>query len=81
MAGSLASKIQAANAALITDGNLAAVDEFFAPDYVAHLTDQEMAGGPGAIRGFLGTLRRAFPDLEIEVEIPNQTVAKVKASA
>lgn len=69
MAGRLAAKIQAANAALITEDNLDAVGEFFAPDYVAHLTDQDMAGGPGAIRGFVGMLRRAFPDLEIEVEI------------
>jgi hypothetical protein len=40
----LASKIKAANSALIADGNLEAVGEFFAPDYVAHLTDQDMTG-------------------------------------
>lgn len=68
MGRSLASKIQAANSALIADGNLDAVGEFFRPDYVAHGTDQDMKGH-AAIRSFLGMLRRAFPDLQVEVEI------------
>lgn len=63
-----AQKIQAANAALITGGNLDAIGEFFAPDYVAHLTEREMAGH-NAIRRFLGMLLRGFPDLQVEVEI------------
>ncbi len=66
---SLASKIRAANSQLIANGNLDAVGEFFAPDYVAHATDQDMKGGQGAIRNLLGMLRRAFPDLQVEVEI------------
>ena len=68
MASSPASRIQAANTALIKNKNLDAVGEFFTPDYVAHGTDQDLAGH-GAIRGFLGLLQRAFPDLQIEVEI------------
>src|SRR5262245_16514152 len=64
---SLTSKIQAANAALIAQRNLDAIGEFFAPDYVVHLTDQDQ--GYGAIRTFLGMLLHAFPDLQIEVEI------------
>ena len=68
MKGSLASKIQAANWALIGNGNLDAIGEFFAPDYVGHLTDRDMEGHD-AIRGFLGMLQSAFPDLQIEVEI------------
>ncbi|MDH3498449.1 MAG: ester cyclase [Gemmatimonadota bacterium] len=66
---SLAATIHAANSALIVDGNLEAVGEFFTPDYVAHLTDQDMTGGHGAIRRFLKDLRRAFPDLQAEVQI------------
>jgi steroid delta-isomerase-like uncharacterized protein len=66
---SLASTIRAANATLIDDGNLDAVGEFFAPDFVAHVTEQDVAGGHAAIRGFLATLRRAFPDLRAEVEV------------
>jgi hypothetical protein len=50
---SLASKIQAANSALIANGNMDAVGEFFTPDYVAHLTDQDMTGGHDAIRRVL----------------------------
>lgn len=37
---SLASKIKATDAALIVDGKLDKIGEFFTPDYVAHLTDQ-----------------------------------------
>lgn len=66
---SLASRIHAANSALIADGNIDAVGEFFTPDYVAHLTDQDMTGGHEAIRNVLDMYRRAFPDLQVEVEI------------
>jgi len=66
---SLAAKIHAANSTLIANGDLDAVGEFFTTDYVAHLTDQDMDGGHAAIRSFLGALQRAFPDLEVEVEI------------
>jgi len=69
MSRSLASQIQAANAALLADGRLEAIGEFFTPDYVAHLTDQDMTGGHDAIRGILGMYRRAFPDLQFHVEI------------
>jgi steroid delta-isomerase-like uncharacterized protein len=69
MSRSLASKIEAANSALIVNGDLGVVGKFFAPDYVAHLTDQDMTGGHGAIRRVLGMYRRAFPDLQVELEI------------
>jgi steroid delta-isomerase-like uncharacterized protein len=69
MGRSLASKIEAANTALITNGNVEAIGEFFTPDYVAHLTDQDLTGGHGAIRKVLGMYRRAFTDLRVEVEI------------
>lgn len=42
---------------------------FFTPDYVAHLTDQEMTGGQGAVRTVLAMYRSAFSDLRVEVEI------------
>ncbi len=69
MSRSLASRIQAANAALIGDGRLDAVGEFFTPDYVAHVTGQDMTGGHDAIRGILRMYRSAFPDLQFQVEI------------
>jgi steroid delta-isomerase-like uncharacterized protein len=68
MSRSLASKIEAANSALLANGSVDAVGEFFTTDYVAHSTDKGMAGH-GAIRRFVGMYRRAFPDLRIEVEI------------
>ncbi|MBX3717142.1 MAG: ester cyclase [Burkholderiales bacterium] len=64
----LASKIEAANAALLAKGGVDAVGQFFAPDYVAHGTGKGMAGH-GAIRRFVGMYRRAFPDLRFKVEI------------
>lgn len=69
MRRSLASKIEAANLALMANGRVDAIGEFFTLDYVAHLTDQDMNGGHAAIRKVLGMYRRAFPDLQVEVEI------------
>jgi len=69
MAKALAAEIRAAHAALFTDGDLDAVERYFAPGYVAHLTDGELRGGPEAIRGFLESLRRAFTELRFELEI------------
>jgi len=64
-----ASRIRTANAVVLVRGQLDAADEFFAPDYVAHATDRDLRTGPAAVRGFVGTLRRAFPDIEADVEI------------
>ncbi len=77
MSRSLASKIEAANAALLVDGDLDAVAEFFAPDYVAHLTDEDMKGGHEAIRRVLGMYRRAFAGFQVDVEILAKTKDRV----
>jgi predicted ester cyclase len=69
MSGSLATTIRAANRALIVEGNLEAVGDYFAPDYVAHFTERDLAEGHGFIRRFVGMIRRAFPELRVEVEI------------
>jgi steroid delta-isomerase-like uncharacterized protein len=65
---SLASKIKAANRALIAEGKVDAVDDFFTPDYVAHGTEHKIEGH-GAIRKFVRDLQQGFPDLQVEVEI------------
>src|SRR5262245_21733361 len=65
---SLASKIRAANATLVTRRNLDAVGEFFTADYVAHATGRVLAGH-AAIRRFLTALWRASADLQVDVEI------------
>ena len=64
-----ASRIEAANAALIVNGRLDAADEFFTPDYVVHVTGRDLSGGPAFVRQFVRTLHDAFSDLEVEVEI------------
>lgn len=69
MSRSLFSKIEAANAALLTRNDLDAVGEFFAPDYAVHLTDQRLDLGHEGVRQTLRMYRRAFPDLQLEVEI------------
>lgn len=69
MSQSHASQIKAANAALIVNGDLGAIGEFFSPDYVAHLTDQNMAGGHEVVRKVVAAYRRAFRDVQIDVEI------------
>ena len=69
MIESLALRITEANAAILVDGNLEAIPEFFAPDYVAHVTEDNTTGGHDAIRRMVQRWRRAFPDLSAEVEI------------
>jgi predicted ester cyclase len=69
MGRSNASRIEAANATLIVQGQLGAIGEFFSPNYVVHLTDQDLAGGHEVIRSVVGAYRRAFGDIQIEVEI------------
>ncbi len=65
----LSSKIHAANHALIENGNSDAIASYFASDYVAHITDQDVAGGHKRIRGMLDMYQRAFPSPKVEVEI------------
>lgn len=66
---SLVDKIHEANAVLIAEGNREAIGDYFTPDYVAHLTNRDMKGGHEAIRSVLDMLRRAFPTLEVDIEI------------
>jgi len=69
MATAHAALIRSANARLLVAGELSAIDEYFAPDYVAHGTGRSLAGGHDLVRRFLDPLRRAFTALEVEVEI------------
>jgi len=69
MARSLASRIRAANAALLAKGNLDAVGEYFTKTYVVHLTDHDLGGGHAGVRRFLTTIRGAFSDLHVKVDV------------
>jgi predicted ester cyclase len=73
---SIASKIEAANRALLVEGKWNALDELFTADYLAHDTDQKIEGY-GAIRKFVRELQKGFPDLEVEVEILLKTKDRV----
>ena len=63
------SKIKAANTALYAEGKLDVIAEFFTTDYIAHVTNKDLPLGHDGIQQVLGLYRRAFPDLQAEVEI------------
>ncbi len=69
MARSNTATIEAANSALIVNGNLDAVGDFFAPNYVAHVTGQDFSGGHEVVKKIVRAYRRAFSEIEVEVEI------------
>jgi steroid delta-isomerase-like uncharacterized protein len=77
MGRSLASRIEAANTALMANGNFDAIGEYFTPDYVVHLTGQELSGGHAAIRNVVGMYQRAFRDIQVDVEILVKTKDRV----
>jgi predicted ester cyclase len=47
-------------------GNLDAIDELFAPDFVEH--QEGIAPGRAGVKGSIQSLRTAFPDLQLTVE-------------
>lgn len=61
--------IEAASTALLIDGDVDAIRKFFTADYVVHFTEQDIAGGHDLIKKVLGTYRRAFSEIEVDVEI------------
>lgn len=69
MNDSPAARIEEANTAILVDGDLDAVERFFADGYVVHMTESDMQGGPDTVRGFASMLHRGFSDVGVEVEI------------
>lgn len=69
MEDSLASKIKEVNRSLFTNGDLDAVGEFFSPGYKVNLTGRVIKGGHSTIKEILGSLRRSFPDIKVEIDI------------
>ncbi len=61
--------IEAANSALIVNGKLDEVGDYFAPDYVAHVTGQDLRGGHEVVKKVVRAYRRAFTDIEVEINI------------
>lgn len=64
----LKAQILSATSALFRDGQLEAISQHFAPDYLVHVTDQDLRGGPQLIRSVVELYRSAFPDLAVEVQ-------------
>lgn len=69
MSRSFASKIEAANLALMVNGDLSVIGEFFSPDYVVHLTDRDTKKGHDVIRSVVTMYRRAFSNIQVTVEV------------
>jgi predicted ester cyclase len=43
--------------------------DFFTTDYVAHVTGQDFAGGHNVVKKIVQAYRRAFSNIEVEIEI------------
>jgi predicted ester cyclase len=69
MARSKTATIRSANTSLIVNGGLEAVGDFFAPDYVVHVTGQDVTGGHGVVKKIVQAYRKAFSEIEVDVEI------------
>ena len=50
-------------------GNMAAVEEIFAANYVNHAAPPGMPGGVDGIKAFVGMYRTAFPDLKSTINL------------
>jgi predicted ester cyclase len=57
-----------ATTTLFRDGQVEAISQYFAPDYVVHVTDQDVRGGTSLVRSVVDLYRGAFPDLGVDVQ-------------
>ena len=69
MARSNKATILAANTAIIVNGNLDAISDYFASDYTAHVSGQDFASGHDVVATVVRACRRAFPRIEIAIDI------------
>lgn len=69
MSRSLAGTIRAANRTLIEEGDGEAVERFFTADHVTHVAGRTMKGGHDGVRQYLALVRRAFPKIQVEVDV------------
>jgi len=66
-------RIRYANDEIIGKGNLDAIDDIFAADYIVHAGGKDFKGHE-FVRGFLGQLRSAIPDIRVvEIAILTET--------
>lgn len=72
MAKSKEERIRFANHEIIDQGNLDAIDDVFAADYVAHIGGKDFKG-TAFVRKFIGQLRSAIPNVRVvNVEVLSQ---------
>lgn len=76
MPKTFASIIESANEALIANGDVDTIPQFFQPDYRVHLTGGHMQGHQ-AIRKYFDLLQRAFSDRRVEVEILTESNTRI----
>lgn len=69
MSKSLSSIVQAAASRLFERDEIQSIGEFFSQDYVVHLTSQDYSGGHKVVQAAITQVRKAFPELQVEVEI------------
>lgn len=50
------------------DGNLALIDEMFAPDYINHAPSIGQMAGPEGIKQLIASFRNAAPDLRLTID-------------
>ena len=62
-------QIKKANAALLERGEVTAIESFFAPDYLVHVTGKDLEGGHDMIRHIVDMYHHAFSGIEADVEI------------
>lgn len=51
----------------LQQGNLAIIDQLFAPEFVDHSTPGQVAG-PAGVRAYFRAVRSGFPDLQVVLE-------------
>lgn len=61
--------IKGASSALLENGELDFVADYFTPDYVAHLTGEDFSGGHPLIQKVIETYRRSFPDIQVTIDV------------
>ena len=61
--------IRKANAALLERGEVEAVGEYFSPEYIVHITGEDLTGGHSLIRRVVAMYRKAFSDITTTLEI------------
>jgi steroid delta-isomerase-like uncharacterized protein len=60
--------LQAVNQALFCEAKLDAIDRYFTSDYTAHFTGGQITGYK-SIRTVVGTILKAFSDIEVDVKV------------